>query len=298
MPALKTRDSNVPGAYVRITRTKQRKEPEGQVVGSRRSLARVPFTFAVSDGSSSLQILASALEKLRAPPPDRPNTAVRFKSLPRRSPIIVSQSIMGSSVNAGQAEENGLEDLDESRRAAMAARNLWKSVLCSSSAPGGPGHNLRRSTRVATTLVKTPIHNFIPLSILTGCTVYVDIVSESGDSAKLLIMDMLKQLGARVLGSVGQTLTHIVYKNGRPGTVAHYQALPEPKPAVVGMEWVVRSAETGAHAVETPYLIHIDDMTNTAVKPSRRMRMWSVPALKEVPPLEMARLRKKELPDA
>jgi hypothetical protein len=32
------------------------------------------------------------------------------------------------------------------------------------------------------------------------------------------------------------------------------------------MEWVVRSAETGAHAVETLYLIHIDDMTNTAVK--------------------------------
>ncbi|KAJ7867340.1 hypothetical protein B0H14DRAFT_3441790 [Mycena olivaceomarginata] len=177
----------------------------------------------------------------------------------------------------------------------MAARNLWKSVLCSSSAPGGPGHNLRRSTRVATTLVKTPIHNFIPLSILTGCTVYVDIVSESGDdSAKLLITDMLKQLGARVLGSVEQTLTHIVYKNGRPGTVAHYQALPEPKPAVVGMEWVVRSAETGAHAVETPYLIHIDDMTNTAVKTYENV----VTALKEVPPLEMARLRKKELPDA
>ncbi|KAJ7877688.1 hypothetical protein B0H14DRAFT_2342252 [Mycena olivaceomarginata] len=160
----------------------------------------------------------------------------------------------------------------------MAARNLWKSVLCSSSAPGGPGHNLRRSTRVATTLVKTPIHNFIPLSILTGCTVYVDIVSESGDdSAKLLITDMLKQLGARVLGSVGQTLTHIVYKNGRPGTVAHYKALPEPKPAVVGMEWVVRSAETGAHAVETPYLIHIDDMTNTAVK------VWLQPKLHDKP---------------
>ncbi|KAJ7845552.1 hypothetical protein B0H14DRAFT_2774274 [Mycena olivaceomarginata] len=295
MPALKTRDSNVPGAYVRITRTKQRKEPEGQekmtrmrcyprgsaarltsmkissfaeasaVVGSRRSLARVPFTFAVSDGSSSLQILASALEKLRAPPPDRPNTAVRFKSLPSprdidaghsnatagrgRSPIIVSQSIMGSSTGGDgctQSLEVGVVFFEHPGR--------YHSCEDSHSQfyPFKHPHRMHRLRRY--------------------CLGIWD------DSAKLLIMDMLKQLGARVLGSVGQTLTHIVYKNGRPGTVAHYQPAPM--------------------RVETPYLIHIDDMTNTAVKPSRRMRMWSVPALKEVPPLEMARLRKKELPDA
>ncbi|KAJ7879862.1 hypothetical protein B0H13DRAFT_1457707, partial [Mycena leptocephala] len=93
------------------------------------------------------------------------------------------------------------------------------------------------------------------------CPFYVDIVSESSDdSAKSLITDMLKNLGARVLGSVGQTLTHIVYKNGTPRTFNRYRVLPEPKPLVVGMEWVVRSAENRIHEEETPYLIHTDDM--------------------------------------
>ncbi|KAJ7862240.1 hypothetical protein B0H14DRAFT_2349588, partial [Mycena olivaceomarginata] len=70
----------------------------------------------------------------------------------------------------------------------------------------------------------------------------------------------------QVLGSVGQTLTHIVYENGLRGMYTRYRALPDPKPLVVGMEWVVRSAEQRTHEDETPYLISIDDMNTTAMK--------------------------------
>ncbi|KAJ7730212.1 hypothetical protein B0H14DRAFT_2409633, partial [Mycena olivaceomarginata] len=86
------------------------------------------------------------------------------------------------------------------------------------------------------------------------------------DSAKSLITDMLKNLGARVLSSVGQTLTHIVYKNGTPRTFNRYRALPEPKPLVVGMEWVVRSTENRTHEEEIAYLVDMDNMNTTTIK--------------------------------
>ncbi|KAJ7798316.1 hypothetical protein B0H14DRAFT_2306100, partial [Mycena olivaceomarginata] len=108
--------------------------------------------------------------------------------------------------------------------------------------------------------------------ILKGCVVYVDVISDYGDdSAKSFITDMLQDLGARVLSRVGHTLTHIVYKNGRGRTLAHYhnkypwlkrasEDYPTPKPLVVGMEWVVQSAEERTHVDETLYLIDMDDM--------------------------------------
>ncbi|KAJ7209697.1 hypothetical protein GGX14DRAFT_107724 [Mycena pura] len=106
-----------------------------------------------------------------------------------------------------------------------------------------------------------------PLTVLKGCIVFVDIISEVGDdSARSFITDMLKSLGARVLGSVGQTCTHIVYKNGLRSTYTKYKALAEPRPHVVGMEWVVKSAEKRVREEETPYLIDMDDMNTTAVK--------------------------------
>ncbi|KAJ7690728.1 hypothetical protein B0H17DRAFT_1179847 [Mycena rosella] len=111
-----------------------------------------------------------------------------------------------------------------------------------------------------------------PLTILKGCIVFVDIISDLGDdSARSFITEMLKNLGARVLGSVGQTCTHIVYKNGLRSTYTRYKALSDPKPLVVGMEWVVQSAEKRNHEDETPYLIDMDDMNTTATKRRKSM---------------------------
>ncbi|KAJ7782763.1 hypothetical protein B0H16DRAFT_466655 [Mycena metata] len=166
-------------------------------------------------------------------------------------------------------------------------RSTSSSYPSSSSSDSAEG--MRRSTRiaksasatdddeaaVATTAepqqrpTVTPIQ---PLTILKGCIVFVDIISELGDdSARSFITDMLKNLGARVLGSVGQTCTHIVYKNGLRSTYTRYKALADPKPHVVGMEWVVQSAEKRIHEDETPYLIDMDDMNTTAIKRRKSM---------------------------
>ena len=81
------------------------------------------------------------------------------------------------------------------------------------------------------------------LKILKSCVVFVDVRTDEGDEAGGLFVEMLKGLGARVsldvmsriacantnpcdfqtLGSVGQTCTHIVFKNGHTNTVKRYR---------------------------------------------------------------------------
>jgi hypothetical protein len=162
-----------------------------------------------------------------------------------------------------------------SRRASMALQDLSKSVSLpprpvmgppetsldrvgvrssSSSYPSSSSSDLsgiegmRRSTRIAKgapdddVAVSESTPTIQPLTILKGCIVFVDIISDIGDdSARSFITDMLKSLGARVsflfhahcylcaerffqvLGSVGQTCTHIVYKNGLRSTYNRYK---------------------------------------------------------------------------
>ncbi|KAJ7939656.1 hypothetical protein B0H13DRAFT_1550362, partial [Mycena leptocephala] len=50
-----------------------------------------------------------------------------------------------------------------------------------------------------------------------------------------------------------------------------FRGLPDPKPLVVGMEWVVQSAEKRTHVDETLYLIDMDDMNTTTTKRHRSM---------------------------
>lgn len=45
-------------------------------------------------------------------------------------------------------------------------------------------------------------------------------------------------------------MTHIVYKSGMLSTLTHFRALPDPKPIVVGIGWVVECVEKRAK-VET-----------------------------------------------
>lgn len=51
------------------------------------------------------------------------------------------------------------------------------------------------------------------------------------------------------------TLTHIVYKSGRPGTLHRLRAHPEPKPLLVGISWVVNCCEKGLKVDEKSYLV-------------------------------------------
>ncbi|EJD08435.1 uncharacterized protein FOMMEDRAFT_74597 [Fomitiporia mediterranea MF3/22] len=98
------------------------------------------------------------------------------------------------------------------------------------------------------------------LDVLAQCTVFVDVRTDEGDDAGALFVDMLRGLGAKVLTRVGQTCTHIVYKNGLASTLTKYRLLDEPRPHVVGIGWVVECAEKRARVDETRFKVDIENI--------------------------------------
>ncbi|KAI0058417.1 hypothetical protein BV25DRAFT_1810764 [Artomyces pyxidatus] len=110
------------------------------------------------------------------------------------------------------------------------------------------------------------------LKVLKSCTVFVDVRSDDGDDAGGLFVDMLRGLGARILGSAGTTCTHIVYKNGLMSTLTKYRLMDEPKPFVVGIAWVVECAEQRAKADESKFLVDLE-LVNVAGTNKRRRSM-------------------------
>ncbi|KAF9652071.1 hypothetical protein BDM02DRAFT_3089975 [Thelephora ganbajun] len=97
------------------------------------------------------------------------------------------------------------------------------------------------------------------LKILKSCVVFVDVRTDEGDEAGGLFVEMLKGLGARTLSSVGQTCTHIVFKNGHTNTVKRYSLRElEHKPKVVGVAWVVECAEQRTKVDEEKFGVDLD----------------------------------------
>jgi hypothetical protein len=90
-----------------------------------------------------------------------------------------------------------------------------------------------------------------------GVVAFVDVRTTDGEDASPIFVEMLKSLGARVsrlqmrwrhsadcqvLTRPTENVTHIVYKSGRPTTLAWYRKQDEDeRPKVVGISWVTRS---------------------------------------------------------
>ncbi|KAG9312046.1 hypothetical protein JVU11DRAFT_7325 [Chiua virens] len=109
------------------------------------------------------------------------------------------------------------------------------------------------------------------LKILKRCAIFVDVRTEQGDDAGGLFVDMLKGLGAKIMGRLGRSCTHIVYKNGHPNTLTRYRLLDSPKPAVVGIAWVVECVEKRTRLDEEKFKIDVD-MINVAGGSHKRRR--------------------------
>ncbi|KAH0829200.1 hypothetical protein J3R83DRAFT_2760 [Lanmaoa asiatica] len=111
------------------------------------------------------------------------------------------------------------------------------------------------------------------LKILKRCVMFVDVRTEQGDDAGSLFVDMLRGLGAKIIGRLGQSCTHIVYKNGLPNTLTRYRMLNDPKPAVVGIAWVVECAEKRAKVDEERFKIDVDTINVAGGNNKRRRTM-------------------------
>lgn len=113
------------------------------------------------------------------------------------------------------------------------------------------------------------------LSVLEGCTIYVDVHTEDGEDAGGLFLDMLQGLGARILtAGVGQTCTHVVYKNGSASTITKVKLMDQAaRPKVVGIGWVVACAEKREKADEKKFEVDYELM-NVAGGPKVRSEIY------------------------
>ncbi|KAG2153334.1 hypothetical protein DEU56DRAFT_726850 [Suillus clintonianus] len=110
------------------------------------------------------------------------------------------------------------------------------------------------------------------LKVLKKCAIFVDVRTDDGDDAGSLFVDMLRGLGARILARVGQSCTHIVYKNGSTNTLTRYRLLNDPKPLVVGIAWVVECVEQRSRVDEAKFKVDIE-LVNIAGTNKRRRSM-------------------------
>ncbi|KAL5483280.1 hypothetical protein ACEPAI_8510 [Sanghuangporus weigelae] len=130
----------------------------------------------------------------------------------------------------------------------------------------GPGRSSTKKSSGSMGRTKMPGS----LDILDQCTVFVDVRTEEGEDAGALFVDMLRGLGAKVLTRVGQTCTHIVYKNGLSSTVTRYRLLDEPRPKVVGIGWVVECAEKRARVDESRFQVDLESVNVAGTLKRRR----------------------------
>lgn len=110
------------------------------------------------------------------------------------------------------------------------------------------------------------------LKVLKKCAIFVDVRTDDGDDAGGLFVDMLRGLGARILARIGQSCTHIVYKNGSASTLTRYRLLNDPKPLVVGIAWVVECVEQRSRVDEAKFKVDLE-MVNIAGTNKKRRSM-------------------------
>jgi len=142
----------------------------------------------------------------------------------------------------------------------------------SRAAPKSHGVDPRVSRLGSTAAASSSTTKPSSLKVLKSCTIFVDVRTDDGDDAGGLFVDMLKGLGAKIIGRAGQSCTHIVYKNGLMSTLTKYRLMREPKPFVVGISWVVECAEQCRRVGEENFLVDLEGL-NVAGNNKRRRSM-------------------------
>ncbi|KAH9042460.1 hypothetical protein EDB85DRAFT_1856341 [Lactarius pseudohatsudake] len=148
-------------------------------------------------------------------------------------------------------------------------------VAGSRSASGAPSNSPGVRTHVShsgTTAGAPSATKPSSLKVLKSCTIFVDVRTDDGDDAGGLFVDMLRGLGAKIIGRAGQSCTHIVYKNGLMSTLTKYRLMREPKPLVVGISWVVECTEQRRRVEENDFIVDLEGL-NIAGNNKRRRSM-------------------------
>ncbi|RSH90643.1 hypothetical protein EHS25_001248 [Saitozyma podzolica] len=105
---------------------------------------------------------------------------------------------------------------------------------------------------------------------LKGVVAFVDVFTADGTDSSAVFVDMLRSLGARVLSRPTDSVTHIIFKSGRPNTLAWYRKQSDP-PHMVGISWVTKSKEAGKRVEEDKYKVDIGEVEEVFAKRRKSM---------------------------
>ncbi|KAH6914323.1 hypothetical protein BKA70DRAFT_1095724 [Coprinopsis sp. MPI-PUGE-AT-0042] len=209
--------------------------------------------------SLASQFLSQSRTSLFSEPSTSGKGSMGPPPLPAAKPL--ARSASGSSaVAAGSTEEGTSEATPPGRRSTRTAAAAASQAIA----------NVAASSRRGPVVEAAPAPDE-SLKFLKDCTIFVDVRTEDGDEAGALFIEMLEVAGARLLGRVGQSCTHVVYKNGLQSTINRYRQLRDPKPLVVGIAWVVECVEQRTQVDETEHIIDLEEVS-LFTNPAKRRR--------------------------
>jgi len=144
--------------------------------------------------------------------------------------------------------------------------------------PGSKVSSAKSSRRVVSTPVsRTPLADVANdiSSILSGATVYVDVRTSEGADASAIYIELLTNLGARVVKEWKDNLTHIVYKDGSP-KILEKARLSNIDIKVVGVSWPLDCDARKSWVDEGEYLLNLtptDHVLHSVTKSAKRKSM-------------------------
>lgn len=109
-------------------------------------------------------------------------------------------------------------------------------------------------------------HQSLPLE---GTSIFVDVRAENENRSKAISKEVEK-LGGIVVPKINSTTTHVVFKNGRNGTVSQLKKYPHL--CIVSVLWVDACKTTASRVDENSFIINLSDCTKENIIPTARAK--------------------------
>ncbi|KAG8746026.1 hypothetical protein FRC10_006365 [Ceratobasidium sp. 414] len=127
---------------------------------------------------------------------------------------------------------------------------------------------------------------------LRSCVIFVDVRTAEGEDAGSLFIDMLRELGAKVVSKPTPSTTHFVFKSGHQSTLTKHKLYDDPQPFLVGIGWVVECVEKRERVNEERFAIKTDEVSALDLREVRFNLLLST----ILPYSDLLQRRKSQLP--
>ncbi|KAG9077860.1 hypothetical protein FRC06_008658 [Ceratobasidium sp. 370] len=251
---------------------------------------RGPRRSTISDDTqASLSSLSNALEKLARPSlgsgnirsgelPPRPGTSMGFAEPARPGPdgIVARPSHM---IGGGKrSAEPGAGESGKGLKSSVgpgASKPTSATVAAPSKGKGKAkdGDASQNEDDADYEVGKKGKAKDDPNAPLRSCVIFVDVRTAEGEDAGSLFIDMLRELGAKVVSKPTPSTTHFVFKSGHQSTLTKHKLYDDPQPFLVGIGWVVECVEKRERANEERFAIKTDEVSALDLRERRKSQL-------------------------